>query len=288
MDCENVRMSCIFDTAAQCKLLVFVGEEVEHALAADEGCCAERDIECFVGTIIVPECLAASLGNSYSQQSCYTWRKKVIQRSVNMPAVKASKVIVIFLWDGIAVEGAVVGVFELDILEALVGVDKAVSDDLDLRLVRDGFEVWMEMLRLASTVLPWPYCEAEGSKRWVSSYCAFGVRWCWFLTTTTRCLYRASLIIAKTSSGCVSTGSAQLQARDPVCTRQVLEVSVGDNRAKVDIGLGWWCKRINYRWRHLANVSQTCRSRNEAGGNTRDLYAGDVNGDGLPRNGIRR
>ncbi len=144
MDCENVRMSCIFDTAAQCKLLVFVGEEVEHALAADEGCCAERDIECFVGTIIVPECLAASLGNSYSQQSCYTWRIKVIQRSVNMPAVKASKVIVIFLWDGIAVEGAVVGVFDLDILEALVGIDKAVSNDLDLRLVRDGFEVWME------------------------------------------------------------------------------------------------------------------------------------------------
>lgn len=41
-------------------------------------------------------------------------------------------------------EGAVVGVFELDVVEALVGVDEAVADDLDLRLVRHGFKVWVQ------------------------------------------------------------------------------------------------------------------------------------------------
>lgn len=61
-----------------------------------------------------------------------------------MPAVKTSKVVVVFVWNGIAVEGAVVGVFELDVLKTLVGVDEAVADDLDLRLVRHSFQIWVE------------------------------------------------------------------------------------------------------------------------------------------------
>lgn len=140
----DVRMSCVLDATSQCELLVFVGEEIEHALAADEGRCAERDIECFVRSVIVPECLAASFGNAHGQQSRDVWWIKVVQRGINMPAVKAGEVVVVFLWDRIAVEGAVVGVFEVDVVEALVGVDDAVADDLDLWLVRHGFQVWVE------------------------------------------------------------------------------------------------------------------------------------------------
>lgn len=67
-------MSCIFDATAQCKLLVFVREEIEHALAADEGCCAERDIERLIRPVIVPECLAASFRYTYSEKSRYARR----------------------------------------------------------------------------------------------------------------------------------------------------------------------------------------------------------------------
>lgn len=41
-------------------------------------------------------------------------------------------------------EGTVVGVFEGDISEALIGGHEAVADDLDLGLVRDRLEVGVE------------------------------------------------------------------------------------------------------------------------------------------------
>jgi hypothetical protein len=46
--------------------------------------------------------------------------------------------------DGGLVEGGVGGVFERGGREALVVVDGAVADELDLRDARDGLEVWVE------------------------------------------------------------------------------------------------------------------------------------------------
>jgi hypothetical protein len=61
-----------------------------------------------------------------------------------MPAVKTGEVVVLFVRDGIAVEGAMVRVFELDVREALIGFYETVADDLDLWLMRDGLEIWVE------------------------------------------------------------------------------------------------------------------------------------------------
>lgn len=40
-------------------------------------------------------------------------------------------------------ESPVMRVFQLDIVQTLIGIDMAVTDDLDLWLVRDGLEIGM-------------------------------------------------------------------------------------------------------------------------------------------------
>lgn len=41
-------------------------------------------------------------------------------------------------------EGGVVGVFEFGFGKAFVVVDSSITDELDLRLTRDSFKVWVE------------------------------------------------------------------------------------------------------------------------------------------------
>lgn len=63
---------------------------------------------------------------------------------VDVPAVEAGVVEVEVGGDGGFVEGAVVRVLEGEVLEAFVGGDVAVADNLDFGLGWDGFEVGME------------------------------------------------------------------------------------------------------------------------------------------------
>lgn len=61
-----------------------------------------------------------------------------------MPAIEAGVGEVQLGGDDGGVEGAVVGVPQLNVLQALVRLDEAVADDLDLGLVGDGLEVRVE------------------------------------------------------------------------------------------------------------------------------------------------
>lgn len=62
-----------------------------------------------------------------------------------MPAIEPRVAEVIFVRDARGVEGTVVRVAQADVREALVvALDEAVADDLDLGLVGDGLEVWVE------------------------------------------------------------------------------------------------------------------------------------------------
>lgn len=74
-----------------------------------------------------------------------------------MPPVEAGEVQVVLLWDDGGVERLVVWVPQLDVLQPFILFYEAVSNDLDLRLVRDRLEVWMQdgsfrVERLAVTV----------------------------------------------------------------------------------------------------------------------------------------
>lgn len=60
-----------------------------------------------------------------------------------MPPIKPREIIIIFRGNRIAMESPVMRVFQLDIVQTLIGIDMAVTDDLDLWLVRDGLEIGM-------------------------------------------------------------------------------------------------------------------------------------------------
>ena len=61
-----------------------------------------------------------------------------------MPAVEPSKVMIILLRDRVSMEGPVVRVFQLNVGQAFVRVDQSMADYLNLCLVRNGLQVWME------------------------------------------------------------------------------------------------------------------------------------------------
>ena len=74
-----------------------------------------------------------------------------------MPAIEARMSQIVFFGDWVLVESLVVRVLELDVCKSLVLRNKAIADDLDLRLVRDSLEVGVQdtvfgVERLAMTV----------------------------------------------------------------------------------------------------------------------------------------
>lgn len=55
-----------------------------------------------------------------------------------MPPIKPCEITVIFQGNRIAMESSMMRVFQLDIIQPLVGIDMSMADYLDLRLVRNG------------------------------------------------------------------------------------------------------------------------------------------------------
>lgn len=61
-----------------------------------------------------------------------------------MPSIKSSVVQIVLRWDDSRMEGAVMWMAQSDVLEALIILHKAVADNLNLWLVRYGFQVRMQ------------------------------------------------------------------------------------------------------------------------------------------------
>ena len=97
-------------------------------------------------TIIVSDSLTRALRHAFSIQGRNTGRVQVIQRGVNMPAVKSryTKIVFVLLGDDGFVKCLVAGMLELRRGETLVVVDQSVANDLDLRHPRDGLEVGVQ------------------------------------------------------------------------------------------------------------------------------------------------
>lgn len=56
---------------------------------------------------------------------------------------------IVFWGNRIPMKSSMVRVFQLNFFQSLIGVDMSMSDDLDLRLVRDGLQIWMQDAPLA-------------------------------------------------------------------------------------------------------------------------------------------
>lgn len=134
----DVRVGGVLDAGGAGKVLVLGAEAVEHVVAAYKGGSAQGHVQLVACAVVVAAGLAAAAGDLDGEQGGDDGGRKIIERGVDVPAVEAREVVVLFGRDLGGVEGAVVGVAELEIGEAFVGGDEAVTDDLDLGLVGDG------------------------------------------------------------------------------------------------------------------------------------------------------
>ena len=140
----------VFDKGGEGEVASGWGEEGEGGVAGCEGCGAEGDLLCWRGLGGgggggVEEGLGAAGGHFDGLEGGDKgWVEGAVKGGVDVPAVEAGVVVVVFVGYAGLVEGCVVWVLELDVLEAFVFRDEAVADHLDFGLVGDGFEVWVE------------------------------------------------------------------------------------------------------------------------------------------------
>ena len=137
----DVRMGCVLDPARSDELLVRGGQDVVHSVPAHESRGAERDVQFVARAVVVAEGLAAAARDGDGEEGSHFWRVEVVERGIDVPAVEARVGEVVLWGNWVLVEFLVVGVHEGDIGKAFVLGDVAVANDLDFRLVGDGFEV---------------------------------------------------------------------------------------------------------------------------------------------------
>lgn len=140
----DVRVRRVLDPCAAHKRLLVLGQQVVQAVAAEKGRRAEGHVHLHVGAVVVQQRLPPAAGHRHGEQGRHQRGVQVVHGRVNVPAVKVGKVGVLFGGYGVLVEGLVVGVLELDVLEALKGLDMAVANDLDLWLVGNGLQVGVQ------------------------------------------------------------------------------------------------------------------------------------------------
>ena len=141
----HVRVGRIAHAGAHGDALQLAREDVEHGLARDKRGRAERDGQRVARAVVVAARLRRALGHAARVEGRHAGRGEVVERGVDVPAVEAGDAgCVVRGRDGGLVEGGVGGVFERGGREALVVVDGAVADELDLGDARDGLEVWVE------------------------------------------------------------------------------------------------------------------------------------------------
>ena len=137
-------MGGVLDPAGSDEFLVGGGKDVVHSVPAHESRGAERDVQFVTCAVVVAEGLAAAARDGDGEEGRHFRRVEVVERGIDVPAVEARVGEIVLGGNGVLVEFLVVGVHEGDVGKAFVLGDVAVADDLDFRLVGDGFEVWMQ------------------------------------------------------------------------------------------------------------------------------------------------
>ena len=138
-------MGRVAHSCAHRDALQLAREYIEHRLARDERGRAERDRQLVSRAVVIAARLLRALRHTHGVQGRHPRWGEVVQRGVDVPAVEACDAgSLVRGRHGRLVEGGVGGVLERGGGEALVVVDGAVADELDLWDARDRLEVGVE------------------------------------------------------------------------------------------------------------------------------------------------
>ncbi len=92
----DVRVWGVFDLGRQGELLLRGGQKVEHLVARDEGCGAQRNLQGLRGVVVVAEGLRAAAWDAHGEERGHHGRVEVVKCSVDVPAVEAGEVEIVF------------------------------------------------------------------------------------------------------------------------------------------------------------------------------------------------
>lgn len=140
----NIWVRRIFDLSGADEFLVLRAKDIIHRVSRHKCGSSEGYIKLLAGSIVVTADLAATSWNLDGKESGDDWWCETVQGSIDVPSVEACEVEILRLWDDGLVEGLVMWVLELDVLQAFVGRYQAVADNLDLRLMWDSLQIWMQ------------------------------------------------------------------------------------------------------------------------------------------------
>ncbi len=138
----HIRMGRVLDLRPARECLVFVGQRVVHRVSRHEGRRAERHVQFVARPVVVATGLTPTTRHLHGEKGRNDgWRKRAVQRSVDVPAVETREVQILVIRNGRGMERPVVRVSQLEVRKPLVGGHPSVPDDLHLGLVRDGLQI---------------------------------------------------------------------------------------------------------------------------------------------------
>jgi hypothetical protein len=136
----DIGMRCVFDLCAEDELFITGGEEVVHCVARHERRRAQRHRH-LLARVLISNRLRAAARNPGREERRGHRRSQSVQRRVNVPSIESGEVQIVLFRNYCCVEGPVVWVSQLDVLQPFILLYEAISNDLNLRLVWDRLEV---------------------------------------------------------------------------------------------------------------------------------------------------
>jgi len=136
---------CVSDLAPDSQTLELWRQDIEHGDTRDEGGGTQGNLEFIRRAIVISNDLVLACRDLHRIQGGDLRGREVVQSSVNVPSVEAGVTFCSVLWGDFGlVKTGVLGVLQLGFSKAFVVVNRAVSDELNLRDPRDRLEVGVE------------------------------------------------------------------------------------------------------------------------------------------------
>lgn len=120
-------------------------QNIKHDSSTDKRGRPQWDLQFVSRTVIVSDSLLATSWHFDRRKRGDSRRGEVVQGRIDVPTIEpGDSCFLVFVRDDRLVKSLVMRVFQLSVGETLPGGNETVADQLDLRLVRDRFEIGVQ------------------------------------------------------------------------------------------------------------------------------------------------